>query len=52
MKMPSVTPILSKTPGTIKWAGKKMGAFNEEIYKGLLNMDDSEYQELKEKNII
>lgn len=52
VKMPSVTPILSKTPGTIKWAGKKMGAFNEEIYKGLLNMDDSEYQELKEKNII
>lgn len=52
VKMPSVTPVLSETPGSVKWAGKPMGAFNEEIYKGLLHMDDAVYKELKEKNII
>lgn len=52
VKMPSVTPLLTKTPGAVKWAGKPMGFFNEEIYKGLLKMDDDRYEELKGKNII
>lgn len=52
VKMPSVTPVLSETPGTIKWAGKPMGSYNEEIYQGLLGMSDAEYLELKEKNVI
>jgi formyl-CoA transferase len=50
--MPSVTPVLTETPGEIKWAGPKMGAYNEEIYKGLLGKSDEEYQELADKKVI
>ncbi|WP_294854338.1 CoA transferase [uncultured Oscillibacter sp.] len=28
VKMPSVFPLLTETPGKIKWAGPKLGAFN------------------------
>ncbi len=28
VKMPSVFPLLMETPGKIKWAGPKLGAFN------------------------
>lgn len=52
VKMPSVFPVLSETPGQIKWAGKKIGEMNEEIYKGLLELSDEEYKALKEKNVI
>ncbi len=50
--MPSVAPVLTETPGQIKWAGPKMGAYNEEIYKGLLGKSDEEYQELVDKKVI
>ena len=50
--IPSVCPLLSETPGEIKWIGPEIGAFNDEIYKGLLGMEDSELEALKEKNII
>ena len=50
--IPSVCPVLSETPGEIKWIGPEIGAFNDEIYKGLLGMEDSELEALKEKNII
>ena len=52
MKMPAVHPILSKTPGKIEWAGPKLGAFNDEIYKGLLELSDEKMAALKEQNII
>lgn len=50
--MPGVFPVLSETPGQIKWAGPKIGAQNEDIYHGLLGMSDEEIAELKEKKVI
>ena len=47
-----VFPVLSETPGQIKWAGPKIGAQNEDIYHGLLGMSDEEIAELKEKKVI
>lgn len=52
MKMPAVHPILSKTPGKIEWAGPKLGAYNDEIYKELLGLDDEKLKGLQEQNII
>ena len=45
-------PVLTETPGQIKWAGPKMGSSNEEIYKGLLGRTDEELAELKAKGVI
>lgn len=50
--MQGVVPKLSKTPGEVKWAGGSLGAYNDEIYKGLLGMTDEEILKLKEENII
>lgn len=52
VKMPGVFPVMSGTPGQIKWAGPKIGAYNEEIYKGLLGLNDEQMQELAEKKVI
>lgn len=52
LKMPGIVPKLSQTPGKIKWAGAKLGAYNDEIYKKLLGMSDEEICLLKEENII
>ncbi len=52
IKMPSVFPVLSETPGEIKWAGPKLGSFNQEVYGELLGKSDEEIAILKEKGII
>jgi formyl-CoA transferase len=52
IKMPGITPVFSETPGEVKWVGPEIGEHNEEIYKGILELSDDEYLELKQKNII
>lgn len=52
VKMPSVFPVLTETPGQIKWPGAKIGAYNEDVYQGLLGISDEEFAALKEKNVI
>lgn len=52
IKMPGIFPVLTETPGQVKWAGQKMGKFNDEIYKGLLNLTDEEMKTLEEKKVI
>lgn len=52
VKMQGVVPKLSKTPGRVKWAGTPMGWHNEEIYQGLLNLTEQEFQELRRSGAI
>lgn len=52
IKMPNVCPVLTETPGKVKWSGPKMGSYNEEIYQGLLGMKAEELTALKEKGVI
>lgn len=52
LKMHNVFPKLSQTPGRVKWCGPELGQHNEEIYKGLLNMDDTQIKTLQEKGVI
>ncbi|SBW10167.1 Formyl-CoA transferase [uncultured delta proteobacterium] len=52
IRMPSVTPILSKTPGAIKWAGAGLGAYNEDVFGTLLGMGKEEIAKLREEGII
>lgn len=42
----------SKTPGEIKWNGRKKGHDNEEIYLELLKMPKEEYERLRENGAI
>lgn len=52
VKMPGVFPVMSETPGQIKWAGPKLGSYNQEIYGGLLGKSEAELKELAAKKII
>ncbi|MBN2286314.1 MAG: CoA transferase [Tissierellales bacterium] len=52
VKMPGITPVFSETPGEVKWAGPELGEHNDDIYKGLLELDDEYLKLLKSKNII
>ena len=47
-----VFPVLSETPGKIKWPGQKIGAQNEDVYHGLLGLSDEEIAKLKEQKVI
>lgn len=48
IKMPGVFPVLSETPGEVKWAGPKLGSYNQEIYGGLLGKSEAELARLAE----
>jgi len=52
LKIPAMVPKLSATPGRTDWAGPEVGAFNEEIYKGLLGLNDAEIAGLQEQGVL
>lgn len=52
MLMPGVVPILSDTPGQIRWAGPGIGADNEVIYKELLGLSSEQYEAFQKEEVI
>lgn len=47
-----VVPKLSDTPGVVEWGLMPRGAFNEEVYAGLLGYSEEELAKLKEEEVI
>lgn len=52
IKMPGIVPKLSKTPGSVKWAGPSLGRHNAEIYGELLGLAETDLISLKEEGVI
>lgn len=50
--MHNVFPRLSETPGKVRHVGPTLGENNEEIYKGLLGMDDAKIESLHSAGVI
>jgi formyl-CoA transferase len=43
---------MSATPGKVNWLGPELGAHNDEIYRGLLGVEELELQRLKDAAVI
>lgn len=52
VKMQNVMFRLSETPGEIRWAGRALGADNDEIFGGLLGVSEAERLALVERGVI
>ena len=50
--MQGIVPKLSDNPGEVKWAGPPLGWHNDEIYKGLLKLSDSNIKNLESLGVI
>lgn len=50
--MQNVVPKLSATPGLINWCGPNHGEHNEEVYKGLLGLNDNDCKQLRKNGVI
>lgn len=53
VKMPGLIPKFSRTPGRVRHAGPpQLGAFNDEVYGGLLGLSDEERERLAADGVI
>ena len=50
--MQNVVPRLSRSPGTIRWAGARLGAHTREVLRGMLALDDEQMQALNERGVV
>jgi formyl-CoA transferase len=52
LAMQDVFPRLSATPGTVRHPGPQLGEHNDEVYRGLLRLDEAELTGLREAGVI
>lgn len=52
LKIPGIAPKLSATPGRTEWTGPELGAHNDEVYRGLLEMSEEELTKLRKQGVI
>lgn len=52
LAMQNVFPKLSRTPGRVRTADPTLGQHNDEIFKGLLGMNDDRVHQLQDANVI
>ena len=52
MKIPAVSPKLSKTPAQTRWIGPELGAHNKEVWSDLAGVEEDALASLKESGII
>ncbi len=52
VKLPTLVPKMSETPGGMDWVGPKLGAHNKEVFGGMLGYSDEKLKKLAEEGVI
>jgi succinyl-CoA--D-citramalate CoA-transferase len=50
--MQNVVPHLCETPGNIRWTGPKLGQHNDEVFKGVLGLNEEDLNGLRERGVV
>lgn len=50
--MQNVVPRLTRTPGTVRWAGARLGAHTREVLEELLTLDAKQIQSLHDQGVV
>lgn len=52
LKIPAILPKLESTPGRTDWPGGEIGSHNDEILRGILNLDDAQLEQLRADGVV
>ena len=50
--MQNVAPKLSETPGSVRQVGPALGEHNDDVYRGLLGLEDDDLSSLRADGVI
>ena len=50
--MQNVFPVLSETPGAVRWPAKALGADNDRVWREIAGLDEGRYEALKAAGVI
>lgn len=52
LTLPAMLPVMSRTPGSTKWAGPELGEHTEDILRTELELSNDEIRKLQEQGAI
>ena len=52
LKIPAILPKLDGTPGRTEWPGLAIGSHNDEVLRGILQLDDAYIERLRAEGVI
>jgi crotonobetainyl-CoA:carnitine CoA-transferase CaiB-like acyl-CoA transferase len=52
LKIPAIMPKLDSTPGRTDWPGIEIGSHNDEVLRGILELDDEQLKQLRDDGVI
>jgi crotonobetainyl-CoA:carnitine CoA-transferase CaiB-like acyl-CoA transferase len=52
LKIPAIMPRLDTTPGRTDWPGLAVGSHNDEVLRGILQLDDGQLEQLRRDGVI
>jgi len=52
LKIPAILPKLDSTPGRTDWPGSEIGSHNDEVLRGILQLDDAQIEQLQSEGVV
>jgi crotonobetainyl-CoA:carnitine CoA-transferase CaiB-like acyl-CoA transferase len=52
LKIPAILPKLDSSPGRTDWPGGEIGSHNDEVLRGILQLDDGQIEQLRAEGVV